>query len=89
MPGQDAYNFDPEKVQELLLKSGPINEEEVTAPRKSSPRLELIQESMADEFLRRLAVEDPEEEAQRREPPGAPGPAAEGSPPQAPGMMGY
>lgn len=29
---QDAYNFDPEKVAELLKKGGEINEEQLVAP---------------------------------------------------------
>lgn len=34
-PGEDAYNFDPEKMQELVQKNGP-NEENVTVPRSEA-----------------------------------------------------
>eukprot|EP00913_Durusdinium_trenchii_P010296 g9657.t1 len=54
---EDAYNFDPEKVAELLKKGGEINEEQL---------VETLQEGMAEAMLMRMNVfEDPEQEALR------------------------
>jgi len=52
---EDAYNFDPERVAELLQR-GNVTEEEL---------VETIQVGMAEAMIQRLAQEDPEAEAAR------------------------
>lgn len=53
---EDAYNFDAEKIAELLQKGGEINEEEL---------VETMQESMAEAMFLRMNLEDPDLEAER------------------------